>query len=395
MAENCSLYYVTTERPEVEEDLVFVGFFGSLICLGVAANLYIIVCILARRRLRTSHNAYIVNISAADLLLSVNGIFSFLEMIGRFGSLTQEACRLLGVMSLVPAFVVVLSMVVIARSRYKAVTELGGGGSTTLRPARLILATLACIWSFSVLVAMPIVFGWVSMGSGLFCACCFYFSENIEYGVAISISMYLVPNLLIAWYYVRILRYVRRSRRRVQQHRCTAPSQTPAQLRGRNEIRLAIQFIVIFLVFNLCYAPSMVVFWLQDEDRQVPEAVDSFAMVLFSTNVLALPVIFIVFNRAAREEMRNALRICRTKGKARTPSAPKVVTRSDGGDTSGTSERSVTNHSGDEAATPEVPSLSKVVVGTAFNTIYKTSVQSVSLSDNCQNIPDNPLPIAM
>jgi hypothetical protein len=298
---------VTTIVPE--ENLVLAGVFGTLVFIGVVANILLIAYILLVKRLRTVQNIYVVNASLADILLGINGIFSVMAMIDRFKSPSNEACRFFGVLTVMPAFVIVLSMVVIARNRFVAVIHLTSAASRFT--AKFVISSLGFIWILSIAIAAPIMFGWVTMESRLFCVCCFFFQENIEYGISITICLYFIPNVLIAYFYIRILKHIRQSRRRVQQHQGVCASRIVTQLRRKHEIRLAAQFLVIFLCFNIGYAPSMVIFWLEDENSQVPLSVESFAMMIFSINLIVMPIIYILFNSIARDELRKLGKRCK------------------------------------------------------------------------------------
>lgn len=280
--------------------LWFLIVYAIISILGILGNLLVIVLIAVIPRLRTPPNIFVLNLCFADILLGFNAVFAFVEEVDAEWVLDGGGCRVFGFISFMPPIAVVLSMVIVAKIRYLAIT------SVSVNPDKLtrgrVTLYLALIWILSALISLPILMGWVSVRAGLFCACCFYFKENIIYGITVTTTVYIIPNILILYFYIRIFMHVRKSRMRVQQHQGTQGTARKA------DIQLARQFIVLFCIFNICYTPTMIVFWVEDEYNSLSVSANAVIMLIFALNLILNPLAYFAFNKGARRETAKCCR---------------------------------------------------------------------------------------
>lgn len=75
----------------------------------------------------------------------------------------------------------------------------------------------------------------------------------------------------------------------------------------RRELKLAVQFIILFGVFNVCFLPTMIIFWVDtdDGDSTTADPLRGVSMTLFSLNLILNPIGYLIMNHAAREEIKS------------------------------------------------------------------------------------------
>ena len=288
-------------------DLVWIYSFGVISSAGLFGNCACVVAIVAIRPLRTAQNFFVCNLCFADTLLAVNAIFAFVAELRAGWQLVEGACRLFGFIVFTPPIAVALSMTVIAKDRHACITSPTAGAGVG-HSRRMVVFYLGIVWVIAVAFAMPNLFGWVTLRSGLFCACCFYIADNWSYGLAVSAIAYVIPNGFIAYYYMRIYCHVRQSRRRVARMRARCRGAISPAAQNDVELRLAIQFIALFAIFNCCYTPAMLVFWFDSRTSDITRDARGAVMVLFALNLVLNPLAYVALNGFARRHLKHALR---------------------------------------------------------------------------------------
>ncbi|CAH1790268.1 unnamed protein product [Owenia fusiformis] len=303
----------TTSIPTDPNANVTFGFSivqSAFLILGIISNLTLIICLVAIKRLRTVPNIFVVNLCAAGILLSVN---SFLLVVQDFTQgvntkitlmITPESCRWLGFIDFIPPIALVMSMVIIARHRY--ISVLNVASDKRLFTRRRVCLMLAFVWVIAILIAVPILVGLIQLDKnvGNICACCFKMAENPAFAITVTLIVYVIPNILIIFYYTRILVFVRKSRRRIEHHT------RQGNHISHNEMWLSVQFIIIFVAFNICYLPTMIVFWAMPENnpRVFTSVGNNMVRLLFTSNLLVNPLIFITFNQQARHVILSSIK---------------------------------------------------------------------------------------
>ena len=294
--------YNTTEQTvdQVTMPMSVLISYSVIALTGLTGNIFVVLTICLLKRLRTVSNIFVTNLSLAHVLLGVHSVFVIIEEADPDWELPITACQVIGFLSFFSPIAIVLSMVIIANNRYTCIIATT---RTTFSKSRVTLY-LAIVWTISFLIALPLLVGWVSVSKSAGCACCFNFSENMIYGLVVTATVYVLPNFLILYYYIRIIIYVRNSRLRVTNH-------VVSTQRKRHDLRLAAQFVVIFIFFNLCYMPSLIVIWIGSAKGLSDSAIIA-ANFLFALNLIVNPVVYFIFNKYARRELYAAC--CRKRG---------------------------------------------------------------------------------
>ena len=284
-------------------------FYLAVSIVGMIGNVFVLVAVLGSKRMRTVHNIFTLNLCVAFILHGFNAAMSVVDAFEDNWAVDNGICNILSFLAFIPPIAIVASMVIIARHRYQAITNMALSRHYLYSSKASAVSSLV-IWLVTLVFAMPILFGWVTSRNGYFCACCIYFFDNNVYGVLMTVFIYVIPNVLIGFFYGRIFGHVRRSRVRVRDHQrhgsdCrSTPGTYPHR---RSEIRLAVQFIILVLVFNLSYFPSLVVFWIESSTKPVSPYVQGTVTIVFASNIVMYPIVFFSANRIARGEIGRVL----------------------------------------------------------------------------------------
>lgn len=291
--------FTTSSSMAPDGILAYIIVYGCIVIVGLCLNILAILAILLITKLRTAQNMFVLNLCFADILLGVNALFAFVDEIGNgmdFEDSHERECQILGFMTFIPPIAVVLSMTVIARNRYKTIA--GMYHNAAMFNKRKVILYSCIVWAIAILVALPILIAEMEIITGLFCTCCFSFSANKIYGFTMTIFLYLFPNYIILYSYICIFVIVRRSRQKVRVMGFVSSGNLK-----KHDLQLAVQFILLFALFNICYLPTMIIFWLE-EDSSISGECRAFVMLLFACNILANPLAYIAMNKGARNELR-------------------------------------------------------------------------------------------
>ncbi len=283
------------------DHVAFYVVYGGIISIGTLGNILVILFIICLPKLRITPNMFIVNMCFSDILLGCYGIVTLIDVVTPVWRLSEQACKMFAIWRLAPVVAVVFSMTTIAWNRHRVVTS-SVIVTSSFYSGKKTVAILSLVWVIALLICTPFMFGWITLKTRLYCACCFYFMEYMAYGVTITILVFVVPNAVISYYYVRIWMHVRHSKRAVGN-----PNQTTlSSRRQRRDVRLAVQFILLILIFNVCYLPSLVVVWVEAERNRASDALNGVALVLFSLNLALNPLVYVLYNRTTRAEIFKA-----------------------------------------------------------------------------------------
>ena len=311
---------MATDTDQEDEDNLptvwWLILYGVIVIVGILSNMFAMFSILLMKKLRTAQNMFVLNLCLADIFLGINALFTFITILNPEISIQDDhtECYVIGFFTFIPPLAVVLSMTVIARNRYQVIVQMSTNHNNDMKK---VATKLLLVWVISIVVSLPILSGLISVKTYLFCTCCFYFAENLIYGLTVTVCVAVIPNLVIIYSYIRIVIVIRSSRKRVEIHK-SRNSQIAVYKKG--DIRIAIQFIVLFVVFNICYLPTMIVFWTVEEtDESIATPLRAFIMILFACNLIANPVIYFVMNKLAMDELKTC---CRTNNSFKEQEGP-------------------------------------------------------------------------
>ncbi|XP_038051821.1 melatonin receptor type 1B-like [Patiria miniata] len=249
--------------------------------LGITGNGLVILSIATTPKLRTSHNAFVFNLSIANLLLSVFTMpFYATAILAEGWPLSPSLCRLQIELSLNLWQVSVLTLAAVATNRYLLVAK---SAETYSRFCgfKQIAVILFLVWleglSMSLLAEFVIEVDIRYVPEFSSCALNPWHSPSNHFITALISILVMTVMIIIPVQYFRVLLVVRASRQRVgravgmelstagqQQNgprracpNCNLPG--PAGV-TKEEIKLIKMFILLSLVYTISYLPISIVY---------------------------------------------------------------------------------------------------------------------------------------
>ncbi|XP_068998339.1 melanopsin-like [Embiotoca jacksoni] len=224
-------------------------------------NALVIYVFCRSRTLRSPSNLLVVNLAAADFLMSLtqSPVFFVASMHRRwvFGEL---ACELYAFCGALFGITSMMTLTAIAGDRCLAITRpmaLLGGLSR-----RRMLTVVAGVWLYSLGWSLPPFFGWSAyVPEGLQTSCSWdymTFTAAVRtYTILLFTFVFFVPLALIGGCYFAIFQAVRRAGREVRQLNCGETNKAYERL--RSEWRMAKVALGVILLFVVSWSPYSVV----------------------------------------------------------------------------------------------------------------------------------------
>ncbi|XP_038048178.1 melatonin receptor type 1A-like [Patiria miniata] len=205
------------------QTLAAVGIIVSF--LGIIGNTLVIAAVILSKKLRTTTNVFILNLSVADLLTCGFVLpLDTVAMLGNHWPLPIALCKLAGFVAIVSVGASSNSMAFIAANRYILVTK----SMSTYRRCfsrNKTLAAVVFIWLFSMTVAIvPQCTGLLKLGyQPRFSSCAWSGNGRNELDLYFFAMFYLVQCGCISWSYAGIAYHTYNHTRKVQ-HLTTRPA---------------------------------------------------------------------------------------------------------------------------------------------------------------------------
>ena len=311
-----------------------------IICaVSVLGNVTLFFVFTRKRHLRTISNGFLLNLAFADLLVSVlNMPITVVTIVKERWIFGDTACVLLGFTTLLSFVSSVMSLAMIAINRYYYVVQ-WKTYSSIFTPKRSVLFA-GIVWSISVLLSVPPLFGWAEYRYIPGKTYCFVFWPSDVYYMYFMIAIcFFGPLTAMCLSYFNILKFTREATRRVNQHRDNHIAQDETltdrengiSLRERNkarfkmtqdEIKLTNTLIIVVACFMVCWAPFVITMFLDVyHPRPLPRAIDIGALLLGYANSMCNPVVYGIRNQVFRRELVGLFSSCLENHRVHTGSA--------------------------------------------------------------------------
>lgn len=331
----------TGDRTLIEEHtvLILATTLTVLLTIGLLGNACAIFVHLTSRRLRLPHNVFVVSLAITDCVMMLSAPVVIINL--RSGILVESAGACLAV---VVAFrfassLEMLTIAAIGFVRYLRIVHPKSAlaSFTWERGVRGVIAVWAYASFWILVMFLPGVSSY-AYNPRMFL--CLAHHSSTAYLVSSLVFIYAVSVILIAYSYLRIYTVVRRSRRRIQVESSSSSSRAAVVatisssyssthqtnlgpycagrkewLRMADESRLALQLIVIFVVFVVCWSPYLISTTASGNDDdddaagRYPQSVYNFFLVSILFNSAATPVVYVCCNRVYRQELWRLLGI--------------------------------------------------------------------------------------
>ncbi|XP_028410676.1 melatonin receptor type 1C-like [Dendronephthya gigantea] len=287
-----------------------------LVCVFIGAlsgNMALFLIVAKVRTLQTKGNVFILNLAAADLMVSlVNLPITIVTVIAEDWILGNTVCLISGFITLLTFVASCMALSMISINRYHAIVHWTTYESTYTR--RKCALYVFITWTITIMLSLPPFFGWASFEYDHGQSYCF-----AEWRVSKSYTIFMIaaclmgPLTVMSYCYIKIIRYHRESERDVIRASMTTTASTsttfritPDFERRPSKKRLTKTIVTLIVVFGICWSPFALIMIVQVfSSAYVPRAVDFGSLVLGYLNSFFNVIVYNVTNKKIRKEFRN------------------------------------------------------------------------------------------
>ena len=321
----------------------------SFICLAaLIGNLSLYIIVYKNKDLQTITNLYILNLAAADIMVSVISIpFTAVTVITGHWLFRDTACVALGFFTILSFISSVMSLGMIAIHRYFYIVKWNTYTKTFSKKKSLLYA--AAVWVVSIFLASPPLFGWAEYRFIPGKSYCFvHWPSNVYFMYFMITVCFFGPLSAIAFSYYNILTFTKNLKRRIavsKRNNLAPPLQLVApsaanetrnsnhpddkldrdmaekpQINRPNHCKLDVKskseefqltpeetkmtktILLIVALFIICWAPfAITMFFDVYYPRPLPRAVDIVSLLLGYLNSMCNPILYGLCNSAFKQ----------------------------------------------------------------------------------------------
>ena len=296
----------------VEAFLLVLVFIGAL-----SGNVMLFYIVAKVRNLQTKGNVFILNLAAADLLVSaVNLPITIVTVIAEDWIMGRTVCLISGFITLLTFVASCMALSMISINRYHAIVCWTSYESTyTKRKCALYV----CItWAITIALSLPPFFGWARFDYDPGQSYCFAeWTASKSYTIFMISACLMGPLSVMSYCYVKIIRFHNESTRDVitasmsstVRATTTTLNVEDPQLRKRpSKKRLTRTIITLIVVFGFCWSPFALIMIVQVfSDTYVPRAFDFGSLLLGYLNSFLNVIVYNVTNGKIRKEYKKIL----------------------------------------------------------------------------------------
>ena len=288
-----------------------------VICtVSIFGNIILFVILMRRRNLRTISNGFLLNLAFADLLVSVlNMPITVVTIVKERWIFGDTACVLLGFTTLLSFVSSVMSLAMIAINRYYYVVQ-WKTYSSIFTPKRSVLFA-GIVWSISLLLSVPPLFGWAEYRYIPGKSYCFVFWPSDVYYMYFMLTIcFFGPLIVICITYIKILKFTRQAKQQMNRHRENVRSEEETnQENGRHrrprfrmsqeEIKITNTLLIVVACFVACWAPFAITMFIDVylPSSRIPRPIDIGTLLLGYANSMCNPIVYGIRNQAFRREL--------------------------------------------------------------------------------------------
>ncbi len=312
-------------------------------------NLSLYIMVYKNKDLRIITNLYILNLAAADIMVSVLSIpFTVVTVITGRWLFGDTACVALGFFTILSFIASVMSLGMIAINRYFYIVKWNTYKDTFSKKKALLYA--AAVWAVSISLASPPLFGWAEYRFIPGKSYCFvYWPSNVYFMYFMITVCFFGPLSVMAFSYYKILSFTKNLKRRiaVSRNNLTPPPQfhepaTEKKTQNRNnpdseldhdiaegpsmnrrdesklksksqnfqvtpeETKMTNTCLLVVALFIICWAPfAITMFFDVYYPSPLPRAVDMVSLLLGYLNSMCNPILYGLRNSAFKQGFLN------------------------------------------------------------------------------------------
>ena len=269
----------------------------SVICVfGLAGNV-LIICQFGRcRALRTAPNMFIINLAVSDLcfMLCLTPVINNMVAHGGEQGYGPKGCFFHAFTTITSATSSLVSMGLIAIARYVSIVI---PKKKSLFTWKVCITLCVGCWAYAILIMVPALMGWRRLGWVPKSYHCTYdWAYNMIYNALVFIFAFGLISLIMCFCYYKIYKVFRDSQRRV------AGEGGKGSGINKDELRLAIQLLAVFVIYNICWSPYFAMSLFIDPLGEGPEWLYCILLILVFWNSAVNVLVYLYYNRVFRAE---------------------------------------------------------------------------------------------
>lgn len=274
---------------------IFATISASLVfAFGIIGNLLTVIALLKYHKLRKHPTtAFVLSLSISDLFFcAVNMPLTAIRFHHQQWTLGEGLCKVFPVFFYGNVAVSVLSMVGLTLNRYTLILH-PGRYSKIYTPLSLALQLFA-IWAFSFgIMLLPLfeVWGRLGLDEETF-SCTILKKDDSSPKKFIFLFGVLVPCIVISISYSCIFYTVHKQRAKVKAHSASGSGRIESFFRNKEDCRLTVTLLTIYLCFLICFMPLMLANVIDDDGSHANLHV--FASVLAWMSAVINPFIYAI-----------------------------------------------------------------------------------------------------
>ncbi|KAJ7987926.1 hypothetical protein DPEC_G00318310 [Dallia pectoralis] len=275
--------------------------FSVLWLVSILGNALVCLVIHRSRRTQSTTNYFVVSMACSDLLLSLGWApFVLLQVVSGHWPLSTATCRAVRYLQHLCPGVQVYVLLSICVDRFYTIVYPLSFKVSREKAKRMILVS----WLLDAAFVSPCLFFYGSEAAGGHCD--FFLPagswDGVTYGSAHLLLGFLVPAVLIAWFYQRVIRYI---------WRISADGHTVRRTMNivpRTKVKTIKMFLMLNVVFLLTWTPFYVVQLWHPSEAQGPSRQGAlvFCCVICASfsSTASKPTLYSVYNANFRRGMR-------------------------------------------------------------------------------------------
>ncbi|KAL7030087.1 hypothetical protein ACKWTF_006512 [Chironomus riparius] len=282
--------------------------FAVLFCIfGVLGNLLTIIALLKCERLRKhATTSFLLSLTFSDFLFcAIMMPMQAVRYYYQAWTFGDFLCQIFPFVFYSNVCISMLSMILMTINRYILITfqHLYPKIYTT----KLIIVQLFCAWFIAFLIMFfPLSGLWGELGhEPKTFSCTILKKDGKSPKTFIFLVGFLLPCFIIILSYSCIFNTVRKQHAKLNKFDTTSPNKSKLKFfRNKNDLRLTIMMLVIFLCFIMCFLPLMLVNVFDEKDMKYP-AFHVMASVSAWSSAVINPIIYAVGSSQYRNAYKN------------------------------------------------------------------------------------------
>ncbi|WAR25824.1 MTR1A-like protein [Mya arenaria] len=249
-------------RPELAVPCIIVLGIASIV--GTLGNLLILFVVATKRKLRNVESIFIVNLAISDLYVTVvadpMSLIAKLEGEEFFGSV-PGLCKTVASICTISCVTSMMTIAVMSLNRYVYICA--NDIYNKIFTKKTCCAISLSVYSVGIILVLMNTVGFGDHGfDQKSLECIWNRMETFPFTIIFSVILVWIPSLITGLCYLRIYIYVRKHRRRIQEH----TSQSYSSDGPLKSFRLAKTLFLIYAVFVSCWTPYALLIVIDSKD---------------------------------------------------------------------------------------------------------------------------------